>query len=438
MTPDMAKEEILLNQSRILYNAGGTAFVTYSNTVSTPIVGPVITLVKSSESTQAFPGLPVIFAVNITNTGNREADITLYDLLQEGTEFVPNSVHRDGAPLPGANPVTGLYLGRIGLNQAVRITFQLMTSMQITSEKLGNQVRADYTFLAAGGRLVEDSVFSNTVTLPVIRMNKPDVTITLTVNKTLASPGETLRYTARVSNNGDVAADVILFAVIPGGTLFVRNSITLNGVMQSGELVTTGIALGSVAPRKQSVVTFEVMITGSNIVSPAQVLVNQASTEGTYRSTGGTVARLDPSFSGTVSTEVCYPHFQLEVTTNPLVVEPEAVVDYDVVLTNTGNWAADVTLNRLTIRQTSLIRGSIRINGVPAADPDASSSINLGYVSPGRAVQISYQIYVSPLVTNHVLRGIVTAHYSYELNEIYHHGEVNSNGYVIYIENSDE
>ncbi|MGO4376370.1 hypothetical protein AB4Z21_37585, partial [Paenibacillus sp. MCAF20] len=90
MTPDMAKEEILLNQSRILYNAGGTAFVTYSNTVSTPIVGPVITLVKSSESTQVFPGLPVIFAVNITNTGNREADITLYDLLQEGTDFVPN------------------------------------------------------------------------------------------------------------------------------------------------------------------------------------------------------------------------------------------------------------------------------------------------------------------------------------------------------------
>ncbi|ANY70201.1 hypothetical protein BBD42_29620 [Paenibacillus sp. BIHB 4019] len=438
MTPGTAKEESLLNQSRILYSAGGTEFVTYSNTVNTPIVGPVITLVKSSESSQAFPGLPVIFAISITNSGNRDADITIYDLLQEGTAFVPNSVHREGIPLPGANPVSGLHLGRLRPHQNIRITFQLMTALQMTSEQLSNRVRADYTFQTTNGRLVEDSVFSNTVTLPVIRIGKPEITITLSVNKTRASPGETLRYTARVANKGDVAADVLLLSTIPSGTLFVRNSITLNGIMQSGEPVDAGIALGSVAPRTQSIVTFEVMVTGSNAVSPGQLLINETRTEGTYRSSDGSVIRLEPSVSNTVSTEVCYPLFQLEVSTNPSIVEPDAVVNYTGLLTNSGNWAADVTLTRLTIRQTVLVRGSILINGVPAADPDASGSINIGNVSPGSTVQIYYQARVSPLVTSPVLQGMATAQYAYELNGVQHSGEVASNSNVIYIEYSYE
>ncbi len=437
-TPGADREENLLNQSRILFRSGDAELVSYSNTVSTPIVGPVIQALKSSQASQASPGVPVVFEVIIANIGNRDADTTIYDIMQEGTAFVPNSVHRDGVPLPGADPVSGLYLGRLAPQQSIRITFQLVILIQSSSKQLSNRVRAHYTFRTDSGRLVEDRVWSNIVTLPVIRTGKPDIAIYLTVNKARASPGETLRYTARVANMGDVSADVILLSSIPNGTLFVRNSITLNGVLQSGDLVTSGIALGTIEPRKEAIAAFEVMVSGATIVSPGQLINNQARTEGTYRSSDGSIVTLEPSMSGTVSTEVCYPLFQLEVITAPPVVEPEEIVDCTLLLTNVGNWAADVTLNRLTHWQTSLVAGSILVNGVPAADPDATGSIYLGNVAPGSVVRISYRVQVSPFVTSPVLQGIVTAKYVYELNDIQHYGEVNSNSYVIYIEYSDE
>ncbi|MEO3944659.1 hypothetical protein [Gorillibacterium sp. CAU 1737] len=437
MSPDGYREEALLNQSRILFQAGESQFVTYSNTVTTPVVGPNISLVKSSGATQAFPGIPIVFLITITNTGNREADLTIYDLLQDGTEFVPNSVQRDGVPLPGANPVTGLHLGRIGINQMIRVSFQLVASMKITSSQLANQVRGDYTF-EASGRIIHDSGLSNLLTLPVIVYGKPDITITFSVNKSQASPGETLRYTAIVSNLGDVAAEVFLQSTIPRGTLFVRNSITVNGVMQSGDFLPATIAIGTIAPRTYSIVTFDVTVTGIHVVTPGQEIPNRARTEGTYRSEDGTIIRLLPSVSNFVSTEVYSPLFQLEVSTSPSTVRPEEIVEYTLHLSNTGNLGASVSLNQLINRQTSLVPGSIRINGVPAPDPDSSGSLYIGYVEFGSTIQITYQVMVSPLVVSRILRGVVATQFSYELNDFYYNGEVISNGYEIYIIHSDE
>lgn len=438
MTPDIAREEALQNQSRIVYSLNGNQYVTYSNTVTTPIIGPVITLLKSSEATQAFPGIPIIFTVTITNSGNRAADITIYDLPEEGTEFVPNSVQRDGVPLPGANPVSGLPLGTIDINQTIRITFQLVNNTYVACEELSNQVRGDYSFVATDGRIVRDSVLSNILTLPVIVIGRPDIQVTLSVSKNRATPGETLRYTAVVTNLGDVPADVFLFSSIPRGTLFVRNSITVNGAMQSGDFLPTGIPLGLVTPRKQSIVTFDVTVTGTNVVLPGQMITNQALTEGTYRNSECIIVPIEPSLSNTVSTVVYYPLCLLEVCTTPSTVEPEEVVHFTCKLTNIGNMAADVALSHLIIRQTALVSGSIRVNGVPVANPDSSGTIFLGNVLPKGEVIITYQVMISPFVTSHVLRGFVTAPYSSELNGVRYFGEVNSNPYVINIEHYEE
>jgi large repetitive protein len=438
MIPGRTQEDALLNQSRIQYSSGGNEFVTYSNTVSTPVVGPVITLVKSSENSQAFPGVPVIFTVTVTNTGNRAAQTTIYDTLQAGTEFVPNSVHRDGVPIPGANPVTGLPLGIIGINETIRITFQLVAGTQPASGQLSNRVRGDYSFQAANGRIVTDSVLSNVLTLPVVVIGKPDILVTLSVNKTQASPGELIRYTAVVTNIGDVAADVVLLASIPNGTFFVRNSITVNGVMQSGDFLPSGIPLGPVLPRSKTVVTFDVTVAGNSVVAPGQLLVNQATALASYRDSSGNIVEVEQVASNSVDTKVLYPIFQLEVRTNPGIIEPEGVVDYTLVLTNTGNLAADVNLSRLIIGQTALVPGSIRINGVPVAYPGPNGLLYLGTVQPGGSVVITYKVFVSPLVISPVLRGIVTALFNYELNGILYNGEVISNSYIIIVETPDE
>ncbi|CAG7651178.1 hypothetical protein PAESOLCIP111_06262 [Paenibacillus solanacearum] len=442
----MTKQEWLTNQSRIVFNAGDSRHIAFSNTVSTPLVGPDFVLVKSTEAAQASPGIPVIFTVSITNSGNRDAEMTLYDLLQEGVTFVPNSVHRDGVPLPGADPVAGLDLGVVSIHQTIRITFQLVADMRLAGKQLLNQIRGEYTFQATDGRIVEGEAFSNMAALPVIVTGGPDITITLSVNKSSAGPGETLRYTAIVANIGDEAADVVLQPSIPKDTLFVPNSITVNGTMQSGIFLPSSIALGAIAPGKQTLVAFEATVAGESAVSPGQVLPNQVRAEGTYRSSGRamTMAASDlvnpftPSVSNPVSTVVRYPLFQLDLRAAPSVVEPEDVVHYKLCLTNIGNVSADATLIRLTIRQTSLVPGSIRINDTAAANPGPSGALDLGTVHPGSHVPIRYQAMISPLVIDSILRGFVTCQYAYELNEIRYNKEVISNDYTLHVEHNDE
>lgn len=47
-----------------------------------------------------------------------------------------------------------------------------------------------------------------------------------------AAPGDNLRYELTVTNNGNLAVNAVLTDAIPSGTLFVWDSVLLNGVLQ--------------------------------------------------------------------------------------------------------------------------------------------------------------------------------------------------------------
>ncbi|PDY01206.1 hypothetical protein COM66_28030, partial [Bacillus cereus] len=73
------------------------------------------------------------YTVTLTNTGNVPADNTLFtDPIPNGTPFVPNSVTRDGAPLPGADPTVGFTVGSIAPGASVTVSFQVtVTSIPV-------------------------------------------------------------------------------------------------------------------------------------------------------------------------------------------------------------------------------------------------------------------------------------------------------------------
>lgn len=437
MTPDNLLDSVLLNQSHIRYTSGGTEYVNYSNVVSTPVVGPILTVVKSSSAAEALPGIPVTFSATLLNTGNLAADTTLYDLLPEGTQFVSNSVLLDGIALPGANLVTGLHLGNIDPGRQSVVTFQLVVTGTGSSGQLTNQLRTDYSFLVAGGRLVTESILSNAVSIPVTVTGEPDIVVGLTVDKRRAAPGETLRYTVQLINRGGVAADTVLFLAVPGSTFFVRNSVTVNGVIQGGEFPSGGIALGFIPPQGQVLVTFDTIVPGYGVATPGQVLVDQVLANSSYAPSGGG-AYVRQTYSNQVITELFFPVFQVVVEAVPGIVETEDTVYYTVTVTNSGNLAAEAFLGRLTNGQLLLVPGSIRINGIPVPDPGPNGLLPLGIVLPQDTVVITYQAMVSPFITSRVLRGSVTVNYSFMSNGNPYRGEVYSNSYELIVETSDE
>lgn len=112
MTDGSQLQPVVSNQSMVLYSsAEGTESVTYSNTVNTLVVGPVLSLQKQADRLSASLGETLVYTVTARNSGNTGAVVTITDVLPPGVSFIANSVLRDGVPLPGVTPSSGIPLG---------------------------------------------------------------------------------------------------------------------------------------------------------------------------------------------------------------------------------------------------------------------------------------------------------------------------------------
>lgn len=96
------------------------------------------------------------------------------------------------------------------------------------------------------------------------------------VNTDVATVGDILVYTIEVINAGSVPATNVFFQdSIPQGTLFIENSVFVNGILQEGADPEFGFPLNNLPAGASVIVTFEVLIDevplGNNVVNSANV-----------------------------------------------------------------------------------------------------------------------------------------------------------------------
>ncbi len=429
---------VVRNQSHIRYSFGENSFVTYSNITDTPLVGPQLSITKGTAAVEAQPGAPVAFYAVIANTGNRAAEVTLYDLLPGSTQFVPNSVSRDQVPIPGADLVAGYHLGLIYPGTQTVIAYQLMVSATSTAGQLVNRLLARYVFTAGDGRLVDGEVLSNEVSIPVEPVSGIELAVVLSVNKSRAAPGETLRYTLLVVNQGVLSTDGTAYIPIPEGTLFVPNSLTVNGILRSGNFPPSGIPLGSIPPQSEVTISFEVVVPGYGAAFPGLILQDQATVTATYTLPDQQETETDQIASNPVSTTLFFPVFQAEISAMPGIVAPEEPVDFVVTIVNTGNLEAVADLGRLIPGQLILVPGSFRLNGTSVPDPGRAGLLTLAVIAPEQRLVVTYRAIVSPFIVSPTLTSSVVLYYTFTLNGNVFRGEVSSNLYRLIVETSDE
>ncbi len=429
---------VVRNQSHIRYSFGENSFVTYSNTTDTPLVGPQLFITKGTAAVGAQPGAPVAFYAVISNTGNRVADVTLYDLLPGSTQFVPNSVSRDQVPIPGADLVAGYPLGLIYPGTQTVIAYQLMVSATSTAGQLVNRLLARYVFTAGDGRLVDGEVLSNEVSIPVDPVSGVELVMVLSVDKSRAAPGETLRYTLLMVNQGVLSTNATAYIPIPEGTLFVPNSLTVNGILRSGSFPPSGIPLGIVHPQDEVTITFEVVVPGYGAAFPGLIMQDQANVSATYTLPGQQETKTDQIVSNPVSTTLYFPVFQVDISAMPGIVAPEEPVDLVVTIVNTGNLEAVADLGRLIPGQLILEPGSFRVNGTSVSNPEREGLLPLTVISPQQHLVITYRAIVSPFIVSPTITGSVVLYYTFTLNGNLFRGEVSSNLYRLIVETLDE
>ncbi|KAF9123520.1 hypothetical protein BGX30_001415 [Mortierella sp. GBA39] len=370
----------------VRFSVGGAESVAYSNTVDTPWIGPLLKFSKFIQNSVVSLNQMVTYSFSIRNDGNREAGLILYDPLPAGLSFIPNSVLKNGAPVPGAHPGSGIDLGMLGPDASVYVVFQAIVVAIPPSLQITNEGRAEYTFQSLGGRTVRGSIASNPVTLSVLPSS---VSLIADVSTYQTFIGDILFYELLVTNQGSVPlSKAVIFITLPPGLTFVQGSVVINDVLYPDVQPENGIPIGTIAPGASIRIRVSLRV---GMVDTDSVVIQSCMK---YYIDGMEYTAM----ANELQVNVIDPEVSLSKKSNRNRATIGCMIGYECTVQNTSSQAVDATLQDAFPQGLSLVPGSVRLNGQNLEGSPLMDGLFLGTLSPGQQVSITYEASVDPFI----------------------------------------
>nr|MCX3323074.1 hypothetical protein [Bacillus paranthracis] len=209
---------------------------------------------------------------------------------------------------------------------------------------------------------------THTVTTTVV---DPMARIEKTADKSIVTTGETITFTLEVINHSPIPTiSTSVLDIIPAGTTFIENSVTINGTPVPNVRPDTGINIGALPADGVSTITFKVLVTS---IPSNNTIVNSATVTAAFQLTSQ-----DPNITFIVNSNIVRILVQFITAT---VVKNASVnsaylnqyFDYTVRITNTS----DISLSNVSLQDTiplglQFMNGTVFINGErsPLANPN--------------------------------------------------------------------
>ncbi len=392
---------VLGNRASAAFTSGSFSGSAVSPLAETPVYQPVLNLLKSAGTSPVAAGSTLSYQIRVSNTGNISASATLTDLLPPEAAFIPNSVQIGSVPLPGYDPASGIPVGPLAPGDSTAVSFLVTVNAVPPSQRLVNQASAAYTFLLPDGRRLGGTAASNTLSVPV---SSPQVSVVNSISASAAVTGDVLTITSVITNTGDAAAGQLVYSdPLPPNVTFLPGTVTVNGASLPNAVPASGILIGSLAPGGAVAVSFEVRV---HMPNPT-LISNQSSvsfTSGVFSSS---------SASNVTATPIIEPQLGLVKSASAAVATVGDTIVYTVVVANTGNLEASVTLTDPLPSGTTFSANSVIVGGLPLPGASPDSGIAVGVVPAGGAVTVTFSAVITSLPTPQFLNNQASAAYTY-------------------------
>ncbi|ASS68445.1 MULTISPECIES: DUF11 domain-containing protein [unclassified Paenibacillus] len=339
------------NVVQIVENDGDVA-ITKSGSETFGIVGDIVTFTLTVSSVSAFPATDVIVSDNST----------------PGSVFVPGSVTVGGAPSAG-NINTGVSIGTLAPGQAVIVTFQEeIVSLPEPGYNVNDFATAAF-ILGGTARISQSNIATVTIAQPVI-----------TAVKSAAEPyvfvGDEVHYQTVVTNTGSFNAELTWFDLLPPGSVFVENSLTLNGFPVPGENMLTGAFIGTVEANSTAFITFKLKVVS---YPPTGQLMNQGNLVFSFTFPNGRSFTLNQKTNPVFVPVLALATLAKSVSASS-VAAGNAVAFYLTVSNPNTAPIQNVVLTDALPSGLSFVPGSLSLNGTPLPGTSNLSRLSIGTV----------------------------------------------------------
>ncbi|MGG0313495.1 DUF11 domain-containing protein, partial [Bacillus mycoides] len=373
---------------------------TTTNTVTTTVQNDNVVAIKSVNATNALPSQTLTYTITITNSGNVTIeDLLAIDTVPVDTIFITGSVTINGINQPNANPENGIPLGNLAPNESVVITFQVTISSSTLQTAINNDASVSYTVtIDPNEPPITITKQTNTVTTTIV---DPMVRIEKNADKSSVVIGDIITFTLEVFNHSPIpTVSTSVLDMIPAGTTFIENSVTINGTPVPNIRPDTGINIGSLSADGVATITFKVLVTS---IPSNSTITNSATVTAAFQLTPQ-----DPIITFIVNSNIVRIPVQFitaAVIKNASVSSAylNQYFDYTVRITNTS----EISLSNISLQDTipaglQFMNGTVFINGErsPLANP------NIGFLvatnlEPNETIIVLFTVQViSPPINN--------------------------------------
>ncbi|GAA0630803.1 DUF11 domain-containing protein [Kutzneria viridogrisea] len=190
-----------------------------SNTVRNTVTSPRYELTKTVDKADALPGDTLTYTVRAANNGPIPAPgIVLGDTLPEGTTLL------SATPSRGTVNGTTWTVGDLAVGESATLTVKVRVTEAAIGKSVVNRARGTSGppgIVPPGNQCPDDQASACATT----KIPGPGYTVTKSVDKASANPGDKVTYTLTATNNGQVVTDITVTDDLTG----VLDDATYNG-----------------------------------------------------------------------------------------------------------------------------------------------------------------------------------------------------------------
>ena len=338
-----------------------------------------LTNVKVVDKMYAKVSDTLTYTNTLTNVGNITAiNAWFFDNIQSDAQFIGGTLRINNIVYPSLNPTTGFTLGDLAPSQVVIVSFDVKINTLPVPPQVINKSQAQFSYkIVSNGNLITRTIFSNNVSTNVVTGN---LTVTKTVDKTIATVGDLLIFNINLTNVGNVIANDIWFQDTPStGSIFTPGSVLVNGISEQSFDPTIGFALKDIGIGNVSTVQFEATVTS---VPATNKVTNQAVINFKFVVDPKNPAFSTTTYSNTTTTNIALGNLSVTKSVDKQFITIGQNLTYTVVIINTGNInTSNVVFLDPTPKNSVFVVGSVSINGVSKPTYNPSVGFDLAYHS---------------------------------------------------------